>query len=223
MIGNWIKKSREEKGLSQNELAELMNTTRQNISHYENGRRESPSIDVLKEFSNVLDLSILIEKGEIIKMKTSNKHIQTIKESKKRLARQFEYTGTITIEELLNQVISLVENEFSFDYPTWRAFIPKDYVEGLGRVDADWETFFKDNRWGRFEFDFELEEAGYIQAISFEIVEKDTFAHILSQFISDDLDEEALTDSVWCEIVNIAVHNAWEDISQLQIKNIQVC
>ena len=223
MIGNWIKKSREEKGLSQNELAELMNTTRQNISHYENGRRESPSIDVLKEFSNVLDLSILIEKGEIIKMKTSNKHIQTIKESKKRLARQFEYTGTITIEELLNQVISLVENEFSFDYPTWRAFIPKDYVEGLGRVDADWETFFKDNHWGRFEFDFELEEAGYIQAISFEIVEKDTFAHILSQFISDDLDEEALTDSVWCEIVNIAVHNAWEDISQLQIKNIQVC
>lgn len=223
MIGNWIKKSREEKGLSQNELAELMNTTRQNISHYENGRRESPSIDVLKEFSNVLDLSILIEKGEIIKMKTSNKHIQTIKESKKRLARQFEYTGTITIEELLNQVISLVENEFSFDYPTWRAFIPKDYVEGLGSVDADWETFFKDNRWGRFEFDFELEEAGYIQAISFEIVEKDTFAHILSQFISDDLDEEALTDSVWCEIVNIAVHNAWEDISQLQIKNIQVC
>ena len=223
MIGNWIKKSREEKGLSQNELAELMNTTRQNISHYENGRRESPSIDVLKEFSNVLDLSILIEKGEIIKMKTSNKHIQTIKESKKRLARQFEYTGTITIEELLNQVISLVENEFSFDYPTWRAFIPQDYVEGLGRVDADWETFFKDNRWGRFEFDFELEEAGYIQAISFEIVEKDTFAHILSQFISDDLDEEALTDSVWCEIVNIAVHNAWEDISQLQIKNIQVC
>ena len=222
MIGNWIKKSREEKGLSQNELAELMNTTRQNISHYENGRRESPSIDVLKEFSNVLDLSILIEKGEIIKMKTSNKHIQTIKESKKRLARQFEYTGTITIEELLNQVISLVENEFSFDYPTWRAFIPKDYVEGLGSVDADWETFFKDNRWGRFEFDFELEEAGYIQAISFEIVEKDTFAHILSQFISDDLDEEALTDSVWCEIVNIAVHNAWEDISQLQIKNIQV-
>lgn len=223
MIGNWIKKSREEKGLSQNELAELMNTTRQNISHYENGRRESPSIDVLKEFSNVLDLSILIEKGEIIKMKTSNKHIQTIKESKKRLARQFEYTGTITIEELLNQVISLVENEFSFDYPTWRAFIPKDYVEGLGRVDADWEAFFKDNRWGRFEFDFELEEAGYIQAISFEIVEKDTFAHILSQFISDDLDEEALTDSVWCEIVNIAVYNAWEDISQLQIKNIQVC
>lgn len=223
MIGNWIKKSREEKGLSQNELAELMNTTRQNISHYENGRRESPSIDVLKEFSNVLDLSILIEKGEIIKMKTSNKHIQAIKESKKRLARQFEYTGTITIEELLNQVISLVENEFSFDYPTWRAFIPKDYVEGLGRVDADWETFFKDNRWGRFEFDFELEEAGYIQAISFEIVEKDTFAHILSQFISDDLDEEALTDSVWCEIVNIAVHNAWEDISQLKIKNIQVC
>lgn len=223
MIGKWIKESREEKGLSQNELAELMSTTRQNISHYENGRRESPSIDVLKEFSNVLDLSILIEKGEIIKMKTSNKHIQTIKESKKRLARQFEYTGTITIEELLNQVISLVENEFSFDYPTWRAFIPKDYVEGLGSVDADWETFFKDNRWGRFEFDFELEEAGYIQAISFEIVEKDTFAHILSQFISDDLDEEALTDSVWCEIVNIAVHNAWEDISQLQIKNIQVC
>ena len=223
MIGNWIKKSREEKGLSQNELAELMNTTRQNISHYENGRRESPSIDVLKEFSNVLDLSILIEKGEIIKMKTSNKHIQTIKESKKRLARQFEYTGTITIEELLNQVISLVENEFTLHYSTSRAFIPKDYVEGLGSVDADWETFFKDNRWGRFEFDFELEEAGYIQAISFEIVEKDTFAHILSQFISDDLDEEALTDSVWCEIVNIAVHNAWEDISQLQIKNIQVC
>ena len=223
MIGNWIKKSREEKGLSQNELAELMNTTRQNISHYENGRRESPSIDVLKEFSNVLDLSILIEKGEIIKMKTSNKHIQTIKESKKRLARQFEYTGTITIEELLNQVISLVENEFSFDYPAWRAFIPKDYVEGLGSVDADWETFFKDNHWGRFEFDFELEEAGYIQAISFEIVNKNEFSNILSRFITDDLNEEALSDSVWCEIVNIAVYNAWEEISQLQIKNIQVC
>ena len=129
MIGKWIKESREAKGLSQNKLAELMYTTRQCISHYENGRRQSPSLEILREFSRVLDLTILIEKGEVIKVKKETGITQTIELIRDRLEQQFNYTSRITVGELVGQVVDLIENEFDIEFIGWRGFLPDGFVE----------------------------------------------------------------------------------------------
>ena len=112
MIGQWIKESRKAKGLSQEKLAEIMYTSKQNIRHYESGNRENPTLNTLRDFSRVLDLNLLIEKGEVIKMNKETGVVQTIDEFRNRLEQQFKYTNQITIEELVGQVMSLAEEEF---------------------------------------------------------------------------------------------------------------
>ena len=66
-IGLFIKHKRIEKGLTQSELANLLNVTDKAISNYENGRR-IPDVSILKELSNILDVSINeILNGQVIK------------------------------------------------------------------------------------------------------------------------------------------------------------
>ena len=218
MIGKWIKDCREEKGLSQNELAELLYTTRQNISHYENGRRLNSTLDLLKDLSNVLDFSILIEKGEIVKMSQPNQTIQTIQTLKQRLAEQFQYTGEITIDELINQINQLANKEFNHE-PTWRAFLPK---EDESEIEADFDnwssTLMKKER-GRFEFDFELDGNNYIQGISFEIISPESFSDIICPYLKGTVIEE---ESFWFDIVDSAVKNEWSELCDLKIKNIKI-
>lgn len=52
-----LKKSREKKKFSQNEIAEKLNLTRQTISRWENGR-SFPDIDNLIKLSNLYDVSL---------------------------------------------------------------------------------------------------------------------------------------------------------------------
>ena len=61
-----IKELREEKNLSQLELAKNLNLTQQSISLYEKGDRE-PSIDVLKNIANFFNVSLdyLLGKSDI--------------------------------------------------------------------------------------------------------------------------------------------------------------
>lgn len=56
-IGNQIKALRLKRGLTQDDLAEKLNTTRQTISRYENGDRKANQ-DVLFELSKILNVSI---------------------------------------------------------------------------------------------------------------------------------------------------------------------
>ena len=56
-IGKNIKDMRERKGLTQDELAELLFVTRQTVSNYENGRSR-PDIDMLMKISQVLEADV---------------------------------------------------------------------------------------------------------------------------------------------------------------------
>lgn len=56
MIGNKIKKLREQKNLTQDQLAKLVNLSQQTIDHYEKGRAK-PSIDTVSLFADVFSVS----------------------------------------------------------------------------------------------------------------------------------------------------------------------
>lgn len=68
-IGGVIKKIREKKGLSQDELSSLMDVSRSTISKIENGKF-AISVDYLEKFSFYLDFDIILVKksdeGDII-------------------------------------------------------------------------------------------------------------------------------------------------------------
>lgn len=56
-IGKHIKKYREEKGLTQEQLAEQMSVTRQAVSNWENAKTQ-PDIDTLFRLSQIFEISI---------------------------------------------------------------------------------------------------------------------------------------------------------------------
>ncbi len=62
-LGAVIKEARTDKGLSQEQLAEILNVTPTHIKHLESGRRK-PSVNVLFQLSEILGFSLdsLLEK-----------------------------------------------------------------------------------------------------------------------------------------------------------------
>ena len=56
MIGNNIKYFRKESGMTQDELAEELNVTRQALSNWERGKTE-PDIETLTKIAEILDVS----------------------------------------------------------------------------------------------------------------------------------------------------------------------
>lgn len=65
MVGKNIKKAREGRGLTQEDLAERLNVTRQAVSNWENEKTQ-PSIEMLNQLALVLEVSVeeLIYGGE---------------------------------------------------------------------------------------------------------------------------------------------------------------
>ncbi len=57
IVGENIKKCRENKGLSQEALADALNVTRQTVSSWETGRTE-PDIDTLHRIAQVLEVTV---------------------------------------------------------------------------------------------------------------------------------------------------------------------
>jgi len=57
MVGQNIKRFREEKGFSQEQLAERLNVTRQAVSNWENGKTQ-PDINTLHNIAGILEISI---------------------------------------------------------------------------------------------------------------------------------------------------------------------
>lgn len=57
MVGKNIKKVREEKGLTQEALAEKLNVTRQAVSNWENEKTQ-PDIDTLHNIADILEVDI---------------------------------------------------------------------------------------------------------------------------------------------------------------------
>lgn len=78
MVGKNIKKAREAKGISQEQLAERLNVTRQAVSNWERGKTE-PDIQMLQQLSEVLEVSVeeLIYGESAMKEKVRNWSIKT--------------------------------------------------------------------------------------------------------------------------------------------------
>lgn len=57
MVEKNIKNFREQKGISQSELAEILNVTRQAVSNWETGKTQ-PDIDTLHKIADILEVSI---------------------------------------------------------------------------------------------------------------------------------------------------------------------
>lgn len=57
IVGENIRKNREEKGLSQEALAQALNVTRQPVSSWETGRTE-PDLDTLHQIAQVLETTV---------------------------------------------------------------------------------------------------------------------------------------------------------------------
>ena len=57
MVGKNIKKYREQKGMTQDALAEKLNVTRQALSNWERGKTQ-PDIDTLQRISEMLEVSV---------------------------------------------------------------------------------------------------------------------------------------------------------------------
>lgn len=74
MVGENIKRFREEKNISQSEIADKLSVTRQAVSNWENGKTE-PDIDTLHKIADILGVSIeeLIY-GEKREMTVIHKH-----------------------------------------------------------------------------------------------------------------------------------------------------
>ena len=56
-VANSIKKLRQEKQLSQEQLAEQLHVTRQAVSNWENGKTQ-PDVDTLTQLASVFDVSV---------------------------------------------------------------------------------------------------------------------------------------------------------------------
>ena len=56
-VANSIKKLRQEKRLSQEQLAEQLHVTRQAVSNWENGKTQ-PDVDTLTQLASVFDVSV---------------------------------------------------------------------------------------------------------------------------------------------------------------------
>lgn len=57
IVSNSIKKLREEKGMTQDELAEQLNVTRQAVSSWETGKTQ-PDIETLTRLAEIFDVSV---------------------------------------------------------------------------------------------------------------------------------------------------------------------
>ena len=57
IVSNSIKKLREERGMTQDELAEKLNVTRQAVSNWETGKTQ-PDIETLTRMAEIFDVSV---------------------------------------------------------------------------------------------------------------------------------------------------------------------
>ncbi len=103
--GLFIKEKRNEKGLTQKDLAEILNCTDKAVSRWETGKG-FPEVSFLIPLSEALDVSVNeIILGEEIKKeeKTNNVIVETLKETKRKInkASYIIFALLLTIEALI--------------------------------------------------------------------------------------------------------------------------
>ncbi|MYL56607.1 helix-turn-helix domain-containing protein [Virgibacillus halodenitrificans] len=112
MLSQRLKYSRKNNGLTQNELANKLNTTKSTISNYENGY-STPSNEMLISLANALDVSVdyLLGRSET-----------TVNETKEN-----EYNTINEINKLMDKYG--IEDAAFFDLEKWKAMGPEQIRE----------------------------------------------------------------------------------------------
>ncbi len=91
-FGEILKKLRQEKNLTQEELAVKINSSRSNIANYENNNN-MPSVEILDRLSEIFDVSVdyLLGKSETIKLSDEDinfiQGIKKLSETEKEIIR----------------------------------------------------------------------------------------------------------------------------------------
>jgi len=86
MLGKRLKELREEKGLTQQELAKIMNLSQQTIGHYEVGRAK-PDVDTLNRLANFFGTTVDYLLGRTDVRNPNNKSDEDFPEDVKVLMR----------------------------------------------------------------------------------------------------------------------------------------
>ena len=117
-IGERIKEARQERGLSQEELAQIINSTKSAISRYESGKRQ-PRIEQLKSIASALDVDVnwlmngytLEQRDQVWKEKVSRRfeEAKKKKKGKDRLNVAFDSLNTSGQQEAVKRVEELTE------------------------------------------------------------------------------------------------------------------
>ncbi len=125
-MGAFLKKLRNEKNLTQEQLAERLNTTRRSVSRWEGGYN-LPDIDILIEMSDFYDVDLreLLD-GERKNEKMNQETKETVLKVAEYSKTQKEKMAKITLIYFIIGVISLIANlamQF-FDLPSvfWVGF-----------------------------------------------------------------------------------------------------
>lgn len=136
-MGAFLKRLRNEKNLTQEQLAERFNTTRRSVSRWEGGYN-LPDIDILIEMSDFYDVDL----REILDGERKNEEMN--QETKETVIKVAEYSNTqkekmakVTLVYFMIGVISLIANQAMqfFDLPStfWVGFA-KGATAGLALV-----------------------------------------------------------------------------------------
>lgn len=110
-----LKSLREERGLSQDELARLTQLSKSTISMYENGNREPKfeTLEVIADFFNV-DMNTLLDKKQPIMVLTQQEETHIKK------YRQLDADGKEEIDDLIDVKLAKLQRK------------AEEYVESLG-------------------------------------------------------------------------------------------
>lgn len=110
-----LKRLREERGLSQDELARLTQLSKSTISMYENGNREPKfeTLEVIADFFNV-DMNTLLDKKQPIMALTQQEETHIKK------YRQLDADGKEEIDDLIDVKLAKLQRK------------AEEYVESLG-------------------------------------------------------------------------------------------
>ncbi|MFX3651080.1 MAG: helix-turn-helix domain-containing protein [Paenibacillus sp.] len=119
--GNRIAELREQRGLTQEELASSIHITRAALSHYEKNRRK-PDFEVLTRLADIFDVSIdyLIgrtKQSDVVMDEDVREFVDTLELSDKEVLERFDLMidGKPLTEEEARRFIAFVRMERSMD------------------------------------------------------------------------------------------------------------
>lgn len=114
-VGQYIKKLRKEKGLTQNQLADRLNITFQSVSKWETGET-LPDTSILLDLCNELDTTVdtLLNGGVIVNKTRKLVKVEAIVEGFKHLTAVKECFGEDSI--FYKSLIEGVNNKMNFDF-----------------------------------------------------------------------------------------------------------